>query len=226
MLGKTLNGYQATFNDMAAQVVAQINAGQREINREFTPVIMSCMDPAYDLCTDERGIGSFKRMKDHMLRHVDQSKVSMFDDACSQVQNSLTALMGKSRKYMLEQVDLVYVGVQRDYMSIIGGVNVEQSSLPREERAVRREIDEVITAADESFQEIVGSKVEDLKEAHKEVVEDIEEMDVDDEDAVESEDSGGESSFEEDEGNYESEDNEGEESEGYATAVGWVDDEL
>jgi hypothetical protein len=43
-------------------------------------------------------------------------------------------------------------------MSIIGGVNVNRMSMPREERAIRRQLDEIISDADEPFQKLVDCK--------------------------------------------------------------------
>ena len=109
-------------------------------------------------------IGSFKRMKGHMAGHVDDNKVLMFSAACDQVRTSLTRLCEDVRKQMLDRSDGVYVSMHRDYMSIIGGVSVGQVSMPREERAVRRQLDEAITAMDESFQKVIDSDLDDLKD--------------------------------------------------------------
>lgn len=101
-------------------------------------------------------------MKGHMAEHVDQTKVSMFDSACDQVRDSLAKLLDKVRQHMLDRADSVFVNMQKDYLSVIGGVNVGQITMPREERAIRRELDEIITAVDEPFQKVIDSDLEEL----------------------------------------------------------------
>ncbi|KAK5681112.1 hypothetical protein LTS10_006873 [Elasticomyces elasticus] len=48
VLGAQLQTYQAIFADLATMTIAGISEGQREINREFTPVIAAAMQDAYD----------------------------------------------------------------------------------------------------------------------------------------------------------------------------------
>ena len=55
MLANQLNNYSAIFGDLANAMVGAVNDGQREINREFTPVIAAAMEPAYEYCANERG---------------------------------------------------------------------------------------------------------------------------------------------------------------------------
>ncbi|KAK3723591.1 hypothetical protein LTR37_001843 [Vermiconidia calcicola] len=164
LLGNQLTAYQAIFNDLSQAMVGQINESQREINREFTPVITAMMEQAYQQCSDERGTGSFKRMKGHMHQHVDTTKTNMFSAACDQVRKSLSEICEAIRGTMLDRADSVFVNMHRDYMSIIGGVNVGEVSMPREERVVRRELDESILAMDDVFQKVVESDVDALKE--------------------------------------------------------------
>ena len=74
---------------------------------------------------------------------------------------------------MLDRADGVYMNMQRDYMSIIGGVNVGQVSMPREERSIHRQLDETITEVDTQFQGIIDcedpTELEALEEAKGEV---------------------------------------------------------
>jgi hypothetical protein len=55
MLQQQLHVYGAIFKDCSATTRASINAQQKEINREFVPVIEKFMLPAYQVCTDESG---------------------------------------------------------------------------------------------------------------------------------------------------------------------------
>lgn len=43
------------------------------------PMLQAQMRKAYIACTDERGKGSFNRMKEHMRRHVAMIKSVMFN---------------------------------------------------------------------------------------------------------------------------------------------------
>jgi hypothetical protein len=164
MLENQLQAYQAIFGDLATGMIAQVNEGQRDINREFTPVIQGIMDPVYMQCTAESGPGQYNRMKGYMAQHVSQHRISMFEDAAKKVRSSIEGLCQKVRKVLDERTDSIYLSMQRDYMSIIGGVSVN-TKMPREERAVRRQVDEAIGRTDQFFQEVLDADVEDLKEA-------------------------------------------------------------
>ncbi|KAI9019079.1 hypothetical protein DFJ74DRAFT_206630 [Hyaloraphidium curvatum] len=54
---------------------------QREISRALVPQVEASMQPAYASATDERGTGSFMRMKTIMTNHVEQRRHEMFEDA-------------------------------------------------------------------------------------------------------------------------------------------------
>lgn len=113
--------------------------------------------------------------------HVENVKSSMFGDACDQVRQRLQNVCEDVRKTMLDRADGVYTNMQRDYMSIIGGVSVGRVSMPREERSIRRQLDEMITEADTHFQGIIDCK--DPTELESRALEDVDdhmEEDLDD----------------------------------------------
>ncbi|KAI7199100.1 hypothetical protein D0869_07257 [Hortaea werneckii] len=164
MLKTQLGAYDAIVKDMASNMIRQINDGQRDINREFTPVICQAMSPAYDVTAAESGPGCYMRMKNAMHHHVDDNRRVMFDNATKQVQKSIMRLCEKVREQMLNDADQVYLHMQNDYMSVIGGVRVD-TNMSRQERTVRRDIDERITSADDIFQKVLDMNSEDLKAA-------------------------------------------------------------
>ncbi|KAH9834261.1 Dynamin family [Teratosphaeria destructans] len=164
MLENQLQAYRAIFGDLASTMINQVNEKQREINREFTPIIARIMEPVYTTCTDESGPGQFKRMKSAMFDHVTSNSVTMFEDAAKEVRKSIKKMCDNVRSDMLDRADAIYLSMQRDYMSIIGGVKID-TKMPREERLMRREIDEVIGKADTIFQRVVDADAEDLKKA-------------------------------------------------------------
>lgn len=63
MLSQQVPAYEAIFKDFSSSVKETILAHQKEINREFVPVIAQHMEDAYDACTNESGPGTFARMK-------------------------------------------------------------------------------------------------------------------------------------------------------------------
>ncbi|OQO03091.1 hypothetical protein B0A48_11346 [Cryoendolithus antarcticus] len=69
-LRNQLGAYEALFTDLAQTMIQGVHEKQREINREFTPVIASAIESAYIHCTNESGTGSYSRMKLHMANHV------------------------------------------------------------------------------------------------------------------------------------------------------------
>jgi len=74
LLDRQQGNFHASLKSVATAATAQLAAKQREINREFTPVIAAAMNPVYTLVVDERGVGCFKRMKKHMQNHVEREK--------------------------------------------------------------------------------------------------------------------------------------------------------
>ena len=63
MLSQQVPAYEAILKDFSSSVKETILAHQKEINREFVPVVAQHMERAYDGCSNESGPGSFARMK-------------------------------------------------------------------------------------------------------------------------------------------------------------------
>ena len=55
MLQQQLGVYENIFKDLANLIKETVNNIQKEINREFTPVIERAMSAAYTECVDESG---------------------------------------------------------------------------------------------------------------------------------------------------------------------------
>lgn len=163
-LKNQLTAYEALFGDLANNMITSVNEAQREVNREFTPVIAAAMASAYEVCTEERGTGSYKRMKSHMHQHVSESQVPMFQDATKQVKTSLIAMCDQVKKTMLEKADQVYVSINRDYMTLVGVEMDRNHVMPRQERVMRRDVEEVILKSDAYFQEVIDYNEEALRQ--------------------------------------------------------------
>ena len=55
MLHQQLANYENLFKDLGNHIKDTISNAQKEINREFTPVIERAMSAAYQACRDENG---------------------------------------------------------------------------------------------------------------------------------------------------------------------------
>ncbi|KAM3415957.1 hypothetical protein BST61_g9447 [Cercospora zeina] len=163
ILTQQLDQYSTTFGDLCSTAVTSLNEGQREINREFVPAITEAMEPAYQLAADERGRGSSMRMKGHVTSHIQGTKEHMFQAASQNVQESLKQLCKTIKESMLQKADEVYLHMYRDYTSVMNGSNVGDIQLSREERVARREVDQMLTTADQHFHEVLDRDVEELK---------------------------------------------------------------
>jgi len=97
-------------------------------------------------------------MKNHTTTHVNVN-LSMFQDATEQVREGLLAMCDRVRDSMHDRANSIYTSMHRDYMSIIGGVNVS-FKLTWQERAVRRQVDEVIDRADDYFQRVINGETD------------------------------------------------------------------
>ncbi|PIB00380.1 hypothetical protein CB0940_01806 [Cercospora beticola] len=191
MLTQQLDQYSITFGDLCSTAVTSLNEGQREINREFVPAILAAMEPAYNAAAEERGTGSFMRMKGQVTGHIQANKQQMFQSASQQVRQSLLKLCKTIRESMLQKADEIYLHMHRDYTSVMNGVNVGDIKLSREERVARREVDQVLTATDKHFREALDGELEtqfdtenDQSNTNKDAADDF--MDFDDFDDVES----------------------------------------
>ena len=55
MLQQQLQVYDNILKDVASNAKEMVNTAQKDINREFTPVVEQAMLWAYEACTEERG---------------------------------------------------------------------------------------------------------------------------------------------------------------------------
>lgn len=56
MLQQQLCVYEEMFKDLSNATKENINTQQKEINREFIPVIATAMEPAYTACVQKNGM--------------------------------------------------------------------------------------------------------------------------------------------------------------------------
>jgi hypothetical protein len=150
-----------TVNDL----VDIINTAQREINREFTPVIMAAMHDSYSWCADERGPGQFMRMKEYMHNHTENRKTDMFEQSTTTVKTRLIQLLKRVEDEMEETTMALYAGMQKDYHSVFGGEAQEAQDFSggagRKEREVKNTLQNVLKDFEKPFLLVVGQDVKD-----------------------------------------------------------------
>jgi len=126
-----------------------INTCQREVNREFTPVIAAKLLPAYRLCAAESGKGSFKRMKDQLEGHVELNKATMFADSINHIKDQLAVMVLVVEGKLLDKANEVFSKISRDYAEVISGTHLPEGEImPRAERKCRAAIARAIETLD------------------------------------------------------------------------------
>ncbi|KAK3687321.1 hypothetical protein B0T22DRAFT_497814 [Podospora appendiculata] len=156
ILGQQLQAHIQRVTGVPAMIRAMIQELQRDANRMFTPVIEEKMIPAYDECTNERGPGSFKRMKDDMARHVETNRATMFREATGAVQGQLEQMCTQIEEAMSTELQDLYARVARDYLAVLVGSDASaMQGLSRAERMLRQEMAPMLDRADLYFSEDV-----------------------------------------------------------------------
>lgn len=152
--------YEQLFKDLGTVLITQMTELQREANRDFTPTIGNSMHIAYQLCSDERGMGSYKRMKEHMLNHVDRARHEMFTNATATVERHLGDMCKKLRDSMEVKADEIFVQMRRDYMQVLGGVQLNDGAvLSKEERDFRSGVLTLLRGVNAQFESIIHGDV-------------------------------------------------------------------
>ncbi|KAL8998150.1 MAG: hypothetical protein Q9188_006160 [Gyalolechia gomerana] len=162
MLSQQILVYDQILKDLAATTKDMIMTRQKDINREFVPVIQHAMQPSYGWCSAEVGPGQFKRMKAYMDDHVEHARYTMFQKSADEVKRQLAVLVHDVEETMADRTDEVFMQVKRDYRSVLGGGEVSQGEvLPRIQRVVRRDIKRTIDGVERMMKKVVGLEVDD-----------------------------------------------------------------
>ncbi|KAL8652063.1 MAG: hypothetical protein Q9226_004426 [Calogaya cf. arnoldii] len=175
MLSHQMSVYEQVMKDAAASTKDMIITRQKDINRDFTPVLEGMMQPSYEWCEAERGPGQFKRMKAHMHEHVATHQNTMFKASADEVRNQLKAMVKDAEETLADKTDKVFIQIKRDYRTVLGGEDIPQGEvIPRVQRLVRKEIKKTIEGAERMMNVVLGHEVEDLPDP----VEDEDEQDA------------------------------------------------
>lgn len=152
--------YEMLFGELNQVLIDSMTELQRDANRDFTPTIASIMHTVYEICTDEHGQGSFKRMKAAMSEHVERNRHHMFNEATMTVKRHLDAMCGKLEELMEVRADEIFMKMRDDYIRALGGVQVNQEAvMSREERSMRSDIVDKLRAVDAQFEPISKGKL-------------------------------------------------------------------
>ncbi|KAL2132078.1 hypothetical protein VTI74DRAFT_4256 [Chaetomium olivicolor] len=156
MLAQQLEVHSAHISDVRNAVFTLAQDLQREANRGFTPVIQDEMTPAYQGCVDERGTGSFMRMKNIMVTHVSNRRGVMFRNATNAVQRQLEQLCERIKQELESYVYDLHARLARDYLAVLVGADAVFNGMgpPRVELMLRSEMASLLAKADGTFAEL------------------------------------------------------------------------
>jgi hypothetical protein len=115
--------------------------------------------------------GQYARMKAMMSRHVEGTRHQMFSDSTNAVQKLLRKLIKDIEDFLLEKADQVFISVKRDYESAVLGRQAPTHQLPREQRQIRADVNNIVEDTELIFKKAVGLE----PETPEQVVEDPEE---------------------------------------------------
>ncbi|KAL9583165.1 MAG: hypothetical protein Q9212_002870 [Teloschistes hypoglaucus] len=161
-LKQQLPVHENILKDVSRDVGEFVNNSQKDINREFVPIIQEAMLVAYQQCAAESGGGQFLRMKAIMTGHVDQHRHSMFRQSVDGVRQQLKKLTKDVEATMNDKTDEVFVAMQRDYRSVLGAGAPEGQLLPKSERLLRKELLHIVEGVEAILRKVAaGEKVED-----------------------------------------------------------------
>ena len=176
MLHQQLTVYENIIKDLANTIKGNINTTQKDINREFTPVIERAMTAAYDACVAEAGMylssfrridltttgpGSFVRMKAAMQDHVDQERHVMFQQSADEAKRRLMEMVEQASETMSDRMDEVFVAMRRDYRSVLGGGDTQGEVLPKSQRLLRKQVMITLDGVERLFKTALGQTTED-----------------------------------------------------------------
>ena len=161
VLSQQIVVYENLLKDSTNSAKDLVSTRQKDINREFVPVITSAMQYAYEACVEAHGPGSFKVMKSHMNGHVADARDRMFEDSTKEVQRQLHDLLRDVQDAISDKTDEVFIQMKRDYQSVLGGGDLQKGEiLPWEARQVRKEIRRIIQGTETIMKRAAGVEVD------------------------------------------------------------------
>ncbi|KAI0103234.1 hypothetical protein GGR51DRAFT_525139 [Nemania sp. FL0031] len=146
-----------TVQELPAIIRSNVTELQREASRQFTPVICNAMTEAYTTCTNEHGQGSYARMKEAMINHVDYTRHSMFLQAAEVVRGQLDTMCRAVMHDITESMQAVFDTIYTDYMRTLVGTEVDRSKkISRQELDMRKRVNKLLLRSDKMFAPALG----------------------------------------------------------------------
>ncbi|KAI0876004.1 hypothetical protein GGS24DRAFT_453177 [Hypoxylon argillaceum] len=156
-LSNQILAHMRTVQGLPITISSKVTELQREANRQFTPVICEAMMEAYTICTNEHGQGSYARMKEAMINHVDYTRHSMFREATEVVRGQLDAMCRSVKEDITESIQDVFDTIYMDYMRTLVGTEVDRGrKMPREELDMRNCVSKTLFRGDKMFAPALG----------------------------------------------------------------------
>ncbi|KAI1659708.1 Dynamin family-domain-containing protein [Daldinia decipiens] len=161
-LSSQILAHMRTIEQLPITMRAVITDLQREASRQFTPAICNAMQYAYQVCTEERGPGSYNRMKAAMANHVETSRHTMFNQATDTVKAQLEAMCRVVQKSLSDEMEDMFSSIFRDYMKVLVGTTVDRhAKLPPQELAMRANVNDFLQHCDLMFSPALGEAAVD-----------------------------------------------------------------
>jgi hypothetical protein len=104
--------------------------------------------------------GQYARMKAMMNRHIEGVRHQMFSDSTNAVQKLLKKLIKDIEDFLLGKADEVFISVKRDYESAVLGRQAATHQLPREQRQIRADVNNIVEGTELIFKKAVGLEPE------------------------------------------------------------------
>jgi hypothetical protein len=159
--------YQLLFADLDVELSAKMNELQREANRVFASTIAKTMGDIYDKCANERGVGCFARMKEHMAEHIDVHRRTMFTKATREVKIQLQKTCDALESLMLEKTSEFHANMRNDYMRALGSIQTDASE---EMKTLRKDVLALVWSVNGRFEPIARgefTRVQGIGDAHE-----------------------------------------------------------
>ena len=95
-----------------------------------------------------------------MSRHVEGVRHQMFNDSTNAVKKSLKKLIKDIEDFLLGKADEVFLSVKRDYESVVLGRLPASNQLPREQRQIRTDVNNIVESTEMILKKVVGLEPE------------------------------------------------------------------
>ncbi|KAL5424202.1 hypothetical protein PMIN06_005395 [Paraphaeosphaeria minitans] len=154
MLKGSIFNYQQMFQNLNDQLKSRLTEAQRDANREFVPTLANFMNPAYNQCAMESGVGAFARMKNYMETFVQVHSHTMFQATTQTVEGVLTNICHDLEAEMSKKADEISNLLHRDYMHALVGVQANLNMMNQPKQSLKAEVMAQLKQIDSQFERL------------------------------------------------------------------------